>query len=601
MSRLASLPLLCQLVAMPCSLATAQSPEWTRQIGTGEYDEALASAPDGSSGVYFGGHTSGALGGGNVGLADAWISRYNRFGTQVWIRQFGTTANDWLYAAAPDTSGGVFVGGGSRGNLGALNQGHSDAWLARYDSAGSQAWVRQLGTSGIDFIYAAASDGLGGVFVGGETAGSLAAQNAGGKDAWFAHYDHDGDQTWIRQLGATADDAVHAMALDGAGGVFVGGAGPGLAGPIWGGWVARFDSAGNQSWMRQIAASEIPSASSDGSGGVFVGGRVGSQGVLARFDVAGNQLWTRSFPATLYAVAADGIGGVIAGGSTTGSVAGPNAGLDDTLLARYDSVGGQTWIRQSGSALHDFLYTATADGSGGVFAAGRTYGNLGGVNVGQYDAWFSRTGYFERYLDADSDGFGSGPAFYHLVPSTPGFSPFGADCDDGNAVVYPGAPEICDGLDNDCNGVADDSFTSNYCTAGTSVQACVPSIGGQGVPSSSAASGFTINVSMVPGQRYGLIFYGSAPTAQIWAPGSSSYFCIFYPISRTGVLDSGGTVGSCDGVLALDWNVWRAANPLGHGSPFSAGQVFYAQGWYRDPGAAKQTNLSDGLRFTLCN
>jgi hypothetical protein len=28
--------------------------------------------------------------------------------------------------------------------------------------------------------------------------------------------------------------------------------------------------------------------------------------------------------------------------------------------------------------------------------------------------------------------------------------------------------------------------------------------------------------------------------------------------------------------------------------------VLYAQGWFRDPGAAKQTNLSNGLRFTLC-
>jgi len=36
-----------------------------------------------------------------------------------------------------------------------------------------------------------------------------------------------------------------------------------------------------------------------------------------------------------------------------------------------------------------------------------------------------------------------------------GFSPNDGDCDDGNATVYPGAPEQCDGLDNDCDGVVE--------------------------------------------------------------------------------------------------------------------------------------------------
>lgn len=36
--------------------------------------------------------------------------------------------------------------------------------------------------------------------------------------------------------------------------------------------------------------------------------------------------------------------------------------------------------------------------------------------------------------------------------------PSGSDCDDANASVYAGAPEICDGLDNDCNGIVDDQL-----------------------------------------------------------------------------------------------------------------------------------------------
>ncbi len=43
-------------------------------------------------------------------------------------------------------------------------------------------------------------------------------------------------------------------------------------------------------------------------------------------------------------------------------------------------------------------------------------------------------------------------------PPRPGTSTTSSDCDDTQATVYPGAVEILDGLDNDCDGAIDEDF-----------------------------------------------------------------------------------------------------------------------------------------------
>ena len=138
-----------------------------------------------------------------------------------------------------------------------------------------------------------------------------------------------------------------------------------------------------------------------------------------------------------------------------------------------------------------------------------------------------------------------------------------------------------------------------YCTAGTTTNGCVPAISGAGTPSVSAASGFTITVNNVEGQKQGILFYGLAATSSPWATGSTSYKCVSSPTQRMGVQNSGGTTDLCDGVLTLDWNAYRAANPGALGNPFSAGQHVFAQGWFRDPPAPKTTNLSNALEYVL--
>ena len=46
-----------------------------------------------------------------------------------------------------------------------------------------------------------------------------------------------------------------------------------------------------------------------------------------------------------------------------------------------------------------------------------------------------------------------------------GFSP-PADCDDNDDTVFPGAPELCDGKDNDCDGPIDEGLGQTTCGVG---------------------------------------------------------------------------------------------------------------------------------------
>lgn len=148
--------------------------------------------------------------------------------------------------------------------------------------------------------------------------------------------------------------------------------------------------------------------------------------------------------------------------------------------------------------------------------------------------------------------------------------------------------------------LAGPSAPTAYCTAGTSSHGCVPTIAATGTPSVSATSGFTISVATVEGQKQGLIFYGvSGRNAVPWAAGSNSLLCVKTPTQRTHVQSTGGNLAACDGVLSQDWAAWVAAQPGSLGTPFRAGDIVNAQAWYRDPTAAKTTNLSNALEFLL--
>lgn len=77
----------------------------------------------------------------------------------------------------------------------------------------------------------------------------------------------------------------------------------------------------------------------------------------------------------------------------------------------------------------------------------------GTVDEGVMNAW---------YPDADGDGVGTTNETFRVLACTApaGYVSSHVDCHDGNATVKPGAPELCDSLDNDCDGQVDEGIAT---------------------------------------------------------------------------------------------------------------------------------------------
>ena len=66
------------------------------------------------------------------------------------------------------------------------------------------------------------------------------------------------------------------------------------------------------------------------------------------------------------------------------------------------------------------------------------------------------------YADVDEDGHGDADAPVEDCDPPDGFVAGSDDCDDGDPTSFPGATEVCDEADNNCDGTVDEGVTTTY-------------------------------------------------------------------------------------------------------------------------------------------
>jgi Beta-propeller repeat/PEP-CTERM motif len=248
---------------------------WTRQIGTPGDDYSGGISADQSGNVYVSGDTTGSLGGPKIGSSDAFVNKYDAAGNLLWTRQLGTSQSDEQVSISADGLGNVYISGVTRGSLGGPPIGEGDAFICKYGASGNVLWTRQLGTTHDDESHAVSSDALGNVYIAGATEGDLDGPNAGDYDAFVSKYDAAGSLLWTRQLGTTGKDIGRAVSADGLGNVYVSGEiNGGLGGTGADAFVSKYDATGNFLWLRQLGTPSNVSfgVAADDLGSIFFSG-----------------------------------------------------------------------------------------------------------------------------------------------------------------------------------------------------------------------------------------------------------------------------------------------------------------------------------------
>ncbi|HEY5974253.1 MAG TPA: hypothetical protein VIU41_05875, partial [Geobacteraceae bacterium] len=215
-------------------------------------------------------------------------ARYLADGTLDWLRleddiQYpGEGHNDLAgRALAVDRQGGVVVAA----TTDCYARFHSGVTVARYDAAGSLAWLKLFTKKGYNNPFGVVVDSSGSVAV---PTYSFNDSNDQAPAAWLVRFSAGGESLAPQNLGEPflaglsdlGTDGRLAAAYDDSGNLLV-------TGPAG---TAKFDSVGTRLWL--VAAADLPVAggsflAADGAGGVFVTGAGGT----ARFDAYGNRLW----------------------------------------------------------------------------------------------------------------------------------------------------------------------------------------------------------------------------------------------------------------------------------------------------------------------
>jgi len=300
-----------------------------------------------------------------------------QYATVDWANTSGSTGNEYANGVAIDGTGNVYVTGQftntvdfdpGAGTANLTSAGNTDAFVAKYDSAGVYLWAFAIGGTGYDYGYAIAVDGSGNVYVAGQFALTVdfdpgagsTTRTASGADAFVAAYTTGGAFSWVQSVGGTSNDRGRAVAV---------GSGVYVAGEFMGSNV-DFDPGAGSDLHSSAGSQDVFLWKLAAADGAFSWARtVGGSGSDVAYGVALNSATTQAYVVGQFNGTVDFDPGV--GTSNQAS-----AGGTDAFVWNVDSTGAYGWAVRVGSTTADVANAVAVDASGNIVATGYFNGTV---------------------------------------------------------------------------------------------------------------------------------------------------------------------------------------------------------------------------------
>lgn len=293
---------------------------WSRVLGGTGTDTFGGVAVDSTDNVIVVG--SARISSSNRGL----LAKYDPSGTLLWDRGFSAFNNPAFTGVAVDSSNAIVT----VGNVASISMA-----VGKFTTAtGAITFYRTFNGASIESFNRVAIDSTNNIIaVGYSNSGS-----AGGSDCAIGKYNSSGTQLWLRRLGGSGFDQFSNVAVNSSGDIFAVGVSGSVVSGQFVGLLVKYNTSGTLLWSRRSGTTDNPSAVVvDSNGDIVVVGVTGGNGLVAKYNTSGTLLWARALvgAATLSSVAVDSDDNIIATGRT--SVAG--AGGNDCLVVKLPTDG----------------------------------------------------------------------------------------------------------------------------------------------------------------------------------------------------------------------------------------------------------------------